>query len=104
MLEYWAGPITPLLHFSNTPFFYNRIKRPRIVVQDLLPQLRRNIFADIERVDELVFARRIVMRIVGTDQQMILAGAFGDIGNILVRFASDIEPVLAEQFLAAARI
>ena len=44
------------------------------------------------------------MRIVRADEQMILAGILGDVRDILVRFASDVEPVLAEQVSARAML
>src|SRR4030095_11367239 len=82
----------------------DRIKRARVVVKKFLSQLRRNILPYIYRVDKLIFSGWIAVRIVRADQQMILAGVLGDVRDILVRFASDVEPVLAEQISARAML
>src|SRR4030095_2879913 len=82
----------------------DRIKRARVVVKRFLSQLRRNILPYIDRVDKLIFSGGITVRIVRADQQMILAGVLSDIRNILVRFASDVEPVLAEKISARAML
>ena len=44
------------------------------------------------------------MWVVRADQQMIFAGVPGDVRNILVGFASDVEPVLAEHISARAML
>src|SRR4030095_7422709 len=82
----------------------DRIKRARVVVKKVLSQLRRNILPYIDRVDKLIFSGGVTVRIVRADQQMILAGVLSDIRNILVRFASDVEPVLAEKISARAML
>src|SRR5262245_13511998 len=75
----------------------DRIKRARVVVEKFLSQLRRNVLPYVDCVDELIFSGWIAVRIVRADEQMILAGVLGDVRNVLVRFASDVEPVLTEQ-------
>src|SRR5215210_6676571 len=100
-MEYCSEPISPTLHYSNTPVLQS-IEPPRIFIQNLLPQLRRQVLANVERIDELVFARRIVMRIVRTDQQRILPHAAGEIGNIFVGFAGNVQAVFLEQIGAGA--
>src|SRR5215475_4546529 len=70
------------------------VKCPRIIVQKFSSKLGRNILPYVDRVDELVFPGWIAVGIVRADEQMILASVLGDVRNILVCFASDVEPVL----------
>src|SRR4029434_688408 len=82
----------------------DRIKRARVVVKKVLSQQRRNILPYIDRVDKLIFSGGITVRIVRADEQMILAGILGDVRDILIRFTSNVEPVLAEKISARAML
>ena len=78
------------------------VKRPRIVVKNFPLELRRHILAHVDGIDELILARRIAVRIVRADEQMIIAGVFRQIRNILIGFARDVEAILAKQLCALA--
>src|SRR5437867_10363688 len=73
-----------------------RIEELRIIEEDLVGERRRNIFARAHGGDELALFGWILMAVIGTDQQMILAGVFRNIFDILVRFAGDENPILTE--------
>src|SRR5688572_7795522 len=88
-----SEPNTPTLQILS-----HRIERPGIIVENLPLERGRDILANVDRVDELVFARWVAVRIVRADEQMIIAGVFRQIRNIFVGFAGDVEPVLLEQF------
>src|SRR6266850_3586779 len=110
-MEYWNDGILVKAQQSNIPTFHcssspilNPVKLPRIIVENFLSQLRRNIFPHRDRIDKLVFSGWIAVRIVRADEQMIRPGVPGDVRNILVRFASDVEPVLAKQISARAML
>src|SRR5262245_57054123 len=89
----------PLLHYSILKI----IERPWVIAENFLPELRRDILPHGERMDKLILARWVAVRIVRTDQQMIVTRIARDVRNILVGFTGDIEAIFAKHFCARCK-
>src|SRR5437867_3008493 len=73
-----------------------RVELLRIIVEDLLRQRGGHVLARSHGRDKVTLLGGILVAVVGSDEEMILAGITRDIGDILVRLANDVNPVVAE--------
>src|ERR1043166_6529176 len=80
------------------------VKLARIVEQDSIRQRAWNVFPCSHGCYQLPFLGRILMAIVGSDQQMIFAAKSRDVIDILVRFAGDKNPILAKHVLIGGKL
>ena len=69
----------------------------RVVDEDLFREWFGDVFAFLQRLDKLLLGRRIVVAVVGADDDVVLADAFGEVWDVFVGLASDEQIVISEQ-------
>src|SRR5512145_383673 len=83
-----------------------RVKRTRIVIEDLVDRARRDLALVANFAQGLDLAGIVGMTVVGANHEIILAGVAEQIIEIVVGLASDVNAFVLEngvaQFLAAA--
>ena len=75
------------------------VQLSRIVAKNLLHHRGQNIFPRPHIFHELRFFRRIVVAVVGADDNMILADVIEQVRQFFVGFAGNPESIVAEKIL-----